>query len=268
MRGDECDQRKPVTYIKCMFLQPVMQLRVLSIDFPKIHECTSSKPLATHHRQCNEETIICILEITNKKWLVLLLDKAQVVVSSFQNSLSPLQEGKLQEMSVAETLHLLFCLVCRGDIVITAFNNWTLEGQRCHLGRLCTCGDDKLTPHPVWHALLQLDFHTHTWWNAPVLPPSPPGNGASSTSVVSPIRGMNYQWRWTETAAASGVSMKAAHLLTPCWVNSTPAWVWMLSHWPTERSYFMPLENINCGQRDSEECTHDVEPHTSAHIHK
>lgn len=39
------------------------------------------------------------------------------------------------------------------------------------------------------------------------------------------------------TAAASGVSVKAAHLRTPCWVKSTPAWVCMFSRWPTELSF-------------------------------
>lgn len=86
---------------------------------------------------------------------------------------------------------------------------------------------------------------THTWSKVHVL--GLPGydpfiwkQRVTQTSVVFPIRRRKEVWRWRETAAASGVSMKAAHLRTPCWVNSTPAWVCMFSHWPTELFHFMP----------------------------
>lgn len=71
------------------------------------------------------------------------------------------------------------------------------------------------------------------------------------TSVVFPIRGRKEVCRWGEAAAASGVSMKAAHLLTPCWVNSTPARVCMFSHWPAELLHTAgPLVWTNKTQRN------------------
>lgn len=78
------------------------------------------------------------------------------------------------------------------------------------------------------------------------------------TSVVFQLGDETRAWKWRETAAASGVSMKAAHLLTPCCVNSTPAWVCMFSHWPTELFHFMPSEDLWCGQIHSREWTHDA----------
>lgn len=74
--------------------------------------------------------------------------------------------------------------------------------------------------------------------------------------------------RWREIVAASRVSMKAAHLLTARWVNSTPVWVCMFSHWPTELFHFVPSEDLCCGQIHSKECTHDnTHAESWPHIH-
>lgn len=52
-----------------------------------------------------------------------------------------------------------------------------------------------------------------------------------------------------QTAAASGVNAKAAHLQPPpCWVKSTPAWVCMFSCWHAELFHFMPSQDLCRGR--------------------